>query len=285
MQDNLIRMARHAAITAFTSPALAAGWLALTEQGLLESPVALTSLVVGVSIIADRAIQSLRVKNYAQLSAICDSNGPTDSVQTNKEVRQILAGKDPKVKFTYAGLQISGLLGDETKPSQFVQETLSRIRDMKRVPIPDCVLNPNADELANLATARWYARITFPLSILNLILIAAKDPKDRRPDDYIVIASSTYNIYDYLSGPSVDEARGKFTEYLKDCKSSEEVLRKLIALKSLKGGMSFLGEWAKDVKVTGVRVGRSGTIILYLDRQSSIGGPYPIQQFPKSQEK
>lgn len=98
------------------------------------------------------------------------------------------------------------------------------------------------------------------------------------------VKAAVTNLFDYFSGPSVGEAREKFTAILKNCKNAEEVLKVLIDHNIIdNGGMIFLKEWVKGQDSIGVRIGRNGSAILH-KRTFSLGGPYPIKTFPERDE-
>jgi hypothetical protein len=281
LQKRLQNLSRQAGIAAIASPAISGGWLLATGQLLKESPVALTALLVGGCFIADRLMQTTRVKQYTSLSVLTNKDGPASSALMNQRIQQILAGNNPSVKFSMKGLTVSGPLGDIQNPSSATQHALSRIYGMNRIVLPNCVLSQNTAELANLATQRWSARLSVPFSIINLFAIASKSSEEKTPDDYVVGAASAYNLYNYFDGPSVAEARDKFTSSLSPATSSENLASRVVDNSVLyHGGMSFLNTWAKDQKSIAVRVARTGDVVLYNNRQSSFGGPYPIQLFP-----
>lgn len=292
--NGLIDQAIQAAII---TPALSGAWLFVisplvsdalsltTPASLLESPVAMATLAIGGLFIAKNMMEVKRVNEYTRLSAITHPVGPSISEDDNLKVRQIVAGEKPKIKFNVLGLKISGPLGNLSSPSSVLQDTITEIHNKRRVVIPACTLRSTADKLVNLTTERWLSRTTVPLSILNLIAIASKDPKDRRLDDYVVMAAAAENLFDYFSGPSVGEARERFTRLLKNCRNVDAVLKVLIDHHIIdNGGMSFLKEWAKDLDSVGLRVGRDGSAILYKHRKFSLGGPYPIKTFPERDE-
>lgn len=281
LHQRLNNLITQAASIAVISPALSGIWLLATEQMLLDSPVAIASLATGGMLVAGRMLQMKRVKDYARLSAITNPIGPSVSDELNTRVKQIIAGDNPKVRFNTNGLKIAGPVGNIENPSTAVQNALSRIDSMNRVVLPNCILTDETDKLVDFAHERWLARINMPLAILNIMAIASKDPKDRKIDDYVVLASSSYSLYDYFSGPTVGEARQQFTDSLANCKTPQDVLKVLIDNKILdEGGMSFLNEWIKKQESIAIRIGRTGVPILYKNRETSFCGPYPIQLFP-----
>ncbi|HSW86597.1 MAG TPA: DUF4339 domain-containing protein [Rhabdochlamydiaceae bacterium] len=280
MRDHLMDLVVNMGLSAVASPILSGTWMVLTEQMLQESPVAMTCLVAGGAYIANQAMEFSRVKQYAKWSVLSDASGPSRYEEINQKVKQIISGNNPKIHLTTSGLKISGTLGDPKQPSQAVEHALLQINSLNRLVIPSCTLDRNAKDCIDFTTERWSTRINFPLAILYLIAMTSKDHKHRRLDDYVVMAASAYTIHDYFSGPSVDEARRKLSSYLEKAETPSEVLRLLINYQDLNGGMSFLTEWAKNVDTLAIRVGRTGSLILYKNRNFSIGGPYPIQQFP-----
>lgn len=296
LHDSVNGLIYQAIQAAFITPVLSSAWLFVisplisdalllaTPSSLLESPVAMATLAVGGLFIAKNMMEVKRVNEYSRLSTIINPIGPSISEDQNAIVRQIVAGDKPKIKFNALGLNVSGPVGDINHPSPVLQNTIKEIHNKRRVVIPTCTLKHKADELVNLTTDRWVSRLCMPLSILNMAMIASKDSDKRTLDDYVVFAASANNVYDYMTGPSVAEAREKFTRMLTQCRNTEEVLRILIDHNIIdNGGMSFLKEWVKDQNAIGVRVGRDGSAILH-KRTFSLGGPYPIKTFPEHDE-
>lgn len=270
-------------MAAVVSPVLSGAWLVATEQLLANSVVATAVLAAGGASVAGSALQIKRIKKYARLSMITNETGPAESDALNQQIRQIIAGNNPTVKLTTQRLKVSGPLGDLQYPSQTVQNTLACIHAMNRIVLPDCVLTTDAKKHVDLTHDRWLARLIMPFSILNLVIRLLPNSKKFTADDYVVLATSAHNIYDYFKGPSVFEARAKFTALLSKCDTPQEVIKTLIDHKLLdEGGMSFLTEWLKNQDSLAVRVGRTGTAVLYKERTSFFGGPYPAQFFPRA---
>lgn len=280
LHGHIQELLKQAAMFAVVSPVLAVSWLALTNQILLESPVALSVLGFGGALVSNRIMQMMRVKNYVELSV--KSNPDISSLinEKNQQISQIIARYDTQVKFNHVGLQVLGSISDKSISEQV---NPSKLSTMSRVVLPTCTLTNEANKLVNLSYDRWLVRLTMPFSILNLILILSKDPEDKKADDYIIMASSTYNLFDYFDGPTVAEARAKLTKALKKYKTPEEVIRFFVDRKLLDaGGMNFLLEWAQKQQAIGVRVDRAGNAILYKNSTSSFGGPFPLTLFAKS---
>lgn len=272
-------------VTAFVlSPTLAAFWLLFTEQTLSESPVAIAALGIGGFVVANSTRQFMRVKEYAKLSILTSPTGPALSPEINQEIKLMIAGLNPQINFQYNGLSIAGNVGDLSVPSTAKEDAITTIKNKDKVVLPLCTLTAKAIKLTDLTHERWLARIAFPFAILNILAIAMKDPKDRGADDYVVFAASAYSAYDYLSGPSVATAREKFTKMLANSKNPQELIRTLVENNIVdEGGMSFLNEWVKDQKSIGVRVARTGSPVLYKNRDHSYGGPYPLKKFPEEE--
>lgn len=285
MRARLTQMAYESAIVAGVSPCLSGLWLALTEQSLFESPVALACLLAGGAIISNRIMQTYRIKKYAQISVLCNEH-PSTSKEENAIVKKILAGENSRIRFTAQGLILSGITSspDPNAQMKLAKPYLQTLKSY-RIVIPECALRNSAAHRVNFVYDRWLARITFPMAILNLIAIAAKEPKDRRIDDYVVAASSAYSVYDYLSGPSVGDAREEFTNYLNQPENIRALLSRLIDKDMLDAGMNFLIPWSADRPSIGVRIGRTGSLILYKEDRTSIGGPYPIKQIANHSQK
>lgn len=284
LHERLHTLMTEAAIISLLSPTLSGIWLYFTEQMLYDSPVAMAALAVGVGVVAKRMVEVKRTNNYTHYSAILNADGPSFLQEANLRIKKIMAGENPSTKLTMKGLKVSGTVGDLDHPSTARQETLAHILGFNRIVIPACTLTPRAEKLAELAHERWLARTTVPFSVLNIIGIMSKKSEDRHADDAIVLAAAFHNIYDFFSGTSVEEARAKFTDSFMQCRTPQEVLKVLIDNNILdEGGMSFLNEWIKNQKTIGVRVGRTGTPVIYGDqgRQFSLGGPYPITVFPR----
>lgn len=277
---------KHAKIAACVSPALSGIWMLATQQMLFDSPVAVAMLAMGAITVTERMLQIKRINHYAKLSTITAINGLSTFEADNQRAREIITGDGPKVKFHSEGIKVSGTIGDVKHPSQVIQKTLSHIQAMRRVVVPECALNGKGDKLVSLTYDRWLARLVLPISILNMVSFMDKKREDRTIDDYIVFASSGYNVYDYLSGPSVADARQKLTNALSRCSTVEQVLKVLVDARMIEqGAMSFLKEWTKNEKSIGVRVSRTGDVIFYNSRSMSFGGPYPIQLFPLPKAK
>lgn len=282
LSDRLKSLNTQSKIASVLTPVVSAGWLFATDQALLASPVALSALIVGGAFIANRVMQMVRIKKYANLSIMTKANGPTTSPDMNHKIQEMIAGPKPTISLTRNGLFASGLVGDLKNPSDVKEKALAEIQSMNRIPIPASVLTQAADKAVDLTVDRWLARINVPFAILNILVIASKNSKDRTPDDYVTFAAASYSIYDYFSGKSVKEARQQFTDLLFSCKTPQGILKVLIDHDVIdEGGMSFLNEWVKTKSSIAVRVGRTGTPILYGNKSSSFGGPYPIQVFPK----
>lgn len=277
---------KQAKIAACVSPALSGIWMLATQQMLFDSPVAVAMLAMGAITVTERMLQIKRINHYAKLSTITDTAGLSTSEVDNQRAREIITGDDPKVKFHSEGIKVSGTIGDVKHPSQVIQKTLSHIQAMRRVVVPECALNGKGDKLVSLTYDRWLSRLVLPISILNMVSFMDKKREDRTVDDYIVFASSSYNVYDYLSGPSVADARQKLTNVLSHCSTVEQVLKALLDARMIdQGAMSFLKEWTKNQDAIGVRVSRTGDAVLYNSRTMSFGGPYPIQLFPLPKAK
>ena len=276
---------QQATMFAVVSPGLSMGWLALTSQMLLESPVAMSLLGVGGVLASNRMMQIMRVNEYAELSVKTNPGISSLNMDENQRISQIIAGNNAQVKFITSGLQVSGPVSDKTM-SVKTGDATQRFHAMPRVVLPTCVLTDKADKLVESTHARWLSRLSVPFSILNLLTVLFKDPEDRTADDYVVSASSAYNLFDYFDGPSVAEAREKLTQALMDeCKTPEDVIRFFVDRKLLDaGGMSFLLEWSKNQQSIGVRVARTGAAILYQNPKSSFGGPFPITIFAKQSD-
>lgn len=275
-----------AALAAAAATTLSSLWLLATAQPLIASPVAISFLVVGGATVADRALQCWRINRFVRYSLVLNPlSKPSESTSTNKKIQDLIARENPKIAFTYSGLQITPRPYSGASPTLY-ERTLEEVRLQKRLPIPECVLNSQANHLSLQTMQRWVARINVIPAIINLISIASKDRKHRKADDYIVGAASAYNLYDFMSGPSVRKARQDFTDYLAKAKSPEHAVRSLIKADDFEnGGMSFLKSWVQGMEKVAVRVGRTGTVILYKDRETSFGGPYPIHTFPQNGNK
>ena len=265
-------------VTAVISPVVSMGWLALTTQPLFESPVAMACLLSGGAVITNRVMQMYRVKEYAKLSALINPSSLSDFKEVKQEVKQIVAGSNPKVELSLSGMEISGPVQKENQISSVAKGALARIHSMERVVIPSCMVSKRASPLIDQAMSRWVSRLSVPFAVFNLATILSKE--NRRLDDYVVAASSAHNIYDYVNGPSVGKARADLTNYLAQAKTSKEVLEKIIDPEDLQGSLSFLNEWARDASSVVIRVGRTGEPILYKNEKSSFGGPFPAESFP-----
>lgn len=265
-------------VTAAISSLSSLGWVALTSSSILASPVAMSILVVGGGVITNRMMQIYRLKSYAELSALTHPSGLSNDKVVDKELSLIVSGGEPKVKLSLNGMEISGPIIKETQLSPAAQKTLERIRSMERVVIPTCMVRSSADSLINATHDRWLSRLSFPISILNLVALAGKEKW--RADDYVAAGAATHNIYDYMSGSSVEKVRGDLSRYLGEAKTPKEVLEKIVSSEDLKGSLSFLNEWSKDASSIAVRVGRTGELIFYKNEKLSFGGPFPAESFP-----
>lgn len=265
-------------VTAVISPAISMGWLALTTQPLVESPVGMACLLSGGAVITNRLIQMYRIKEYAKLSALINPSSLSDLKEVKQEVKQIIAGSDPKVELALSGMEISGPIQKTNQISSVAKGPLARIHSMERIVIPSCMVSKKASPLIDQTMSRWVSRLSVPFAIFNLLTILNKE--NRRLDDYVVAASSAHNIYDYANGPSVGKARDDLRNYLAQAKTSKQVLEKIIDPEDLEGSLSFLNEWAKDANSLAIRVGRTGEPILYKNGKSSFGGPFPAKSFP-----
>jgi hypothetical protein len=230
-------------------------------------------------------MQVIRVNKYAELSMKTNPEISSLTVDGNKRISQIIAGNNATVKFTTTGISVSGLVDENPMPA-ITEDVTQRLQDMYRVVLPACVLKDKAHKLVDLSHERWLSRLAVPFAILNLLAILSKDSKDRTIDEYVVSASSTYDLFDYFSGLSVAEAREKLAHTLKkECKTPEDVVRFFVDKKLLDaGGMNFLLEWSKNQQSIGVRVGRTGDAILYSKPKNSFGGPFPITMFAKKSD-
>ncbi len=281
LHQRLNDVVKQALMAALISPTLSGIWLLATDQMLLESPVAMASLLCGGMFVTERVMQKTRVQKYAKLSTILNPT-PSISEDDNTRIKKIIAGENPKITFNTKGLTVSGPKGELKHLAQAVQHAISRTHSIGRVVLPSCVLTNKADSLAALATERWLARINMPLAVLNIVLIASKASKQRTIDDYVILGTSATSIYDYFNGPSVAEARNKLTKALSNCDTPEAILKFFVDNEILdKGGMSFLKTWIENQNSIGVRVGRTSSPVLYKNRSLSFGGPYPIHLFPQ----
>lgn len=241
--------------TVFSST-LSGCWLWLTDQTISSSPVALAIVSAGVICVAKNVVEVERVHHYAKLSRPFNRAKLSKSAEVN-------------------AITSTDLTPDSHKD---LQTSLARIKEIPDVSIPKCMLIDPANEQVANTMDRWLVRFTLPFSVLNIIMISSKQRKSW--DDYVAIGASSANIADFCSGPSVDEARKKFTDYLAKCTTIEELLELLIHPDALDSDMSFLYKWVEDAETIGVRVGRTGTLKLYKKCKSSSGGPYPIEHFP-----
>lgn len=256
-------------------------WLTFTEQGLLESPVAFALLLTGGWITSHSLLNMWRIKKYVHYSVMTNDQGPARSEQDNQNITTLLSQADSKASLTYSGLTIKNTSDFKKDGTDQKQKIFKEIQNMEKVVLPDIVLNSNIYDLSLAVHERWLTEITYPLALLNIFLIASKDPKDRRLDDYVVLASAFKTIKDTHSDPTLEQRREDFTQALKACQSAEEILKILIDHHILnEGGMSFLKEWIKEQERVSIRIGRGGSTILYKQLSSSIGGPYPVKLFP-----
>lgn len=269
-------------IAAVSSPLVAGAWLLATQQALLASPVAMSVLLAGSAYILNRSIHLMRAKKYAYLSTITSSDGPALSPAINEKIKQVIAGEDPRIKISASGITVSGPLGDLKNPSHVVEETVSKIKNMNRIVVPDIFLHNNFAERVALVHQRWCSRFIVPFNILNIFAFLGKNSEETTADDYAVLAASIYNTWDYFNGPSVKEAREKVTNALTHSKTPQAVLETIIHPSTLNyGAMSFLTIWNKNYPSVGVRVGRTGAVVLHRGDRHTFFGPYPARPFPE----
>jgi hypothetical protein len=238
-------------------------------------------ILTGGFVAGERSLQAWRINKYAKSNVIVHPESVSPSLSQDSKLHRIIAGNHPNIIMDSDGITVTGPLGDIAAPSTLVQKTLAYIKNTDKFVLPHAVLNPLMQQSTDLVHDRWLARLTVPLSVLNLIAIAFKDSEERNADDYVVGASSAYNLLDYFNGPSVAEAREKIRVELVEAKSTEEVIKKLVELKFIKGGMNFLEDWVRDEPSIGIRVSRTGSLVLHKSRMFSMGGPYPIERFPQ----
>lgn len=271
------------AITAGTvCPLLAVTWFLFTSRAA-SSPVAMALLLTGGLIAGERSLQISKINQLVSYNVIVHPESVISSMAQDSELHQILAGNHPLITLNEEGITVTGPLGNIGTPSALFQETLEYIKNKDKFVLPSIVLNPWIQKSAELAHDRWLLRLALPLSLLSLIAVVLKDPKERNADDYAVGAGSAYNLFDYFNGPSLGTVRDLISTKLCEAENTEELMQLLVEHNILKGGMNFLEDWAREQDVIGVRVSRLGSVVLYDKSRMfpSIGGPYPTREFPQ----
>ena len=285
LRNRLTEITITTSVTASLSSLFSGVWVAFTGTPLLEASIPLIALTVGGGIVANQAIEAYHIKKYARLSVLSNPIGPAISNEMNDKIQKIIAGSNPKVKLTRAGLEITGPLGNLTHPSLVRENILSQIRSMKQIVIPSCVLGKHVDPFVNNITKCWTSSLALPFSFFQVATTIGKSPKNRSLADYIVVGFNTRNIYNFFCGESITEVRKKFSYHLEKGKTPEEILKLLIDGHDLQEGMSFLQPWLEGTNTLGVRMGWTGRLILYKNFQENsffpIGGAYPVQEFPR----
>lgn len=269
-----------AKIAGIVCPGLAGIWLLVTSRALASSPVAMAFLLTGGLVAGEHSVQAWRINKFIKSNVILHPETVSSSVTDDSKLHQIIAGNHPNIAIDSDGMTVTGPLGDVGAPSTLRQETLNYIKNNNTFVLPHAVLNPWMQKSTELVYDRWLARLLVPISILNLIAIAFQDPEERNADDYVVGVSSAYNLLNYFNGPFVPEVRANITSELLEAKSTDELIKKLVERKILKGGMNFLEDWVSDEPTIGVRVSRTGSLVLHKSRMFSLGGPYPLKRFP-----
>ena len=175
--DSLQNLALKVYTTAFASPVFSGLWLLLTEQNLLESPVAMAGILAGGLYIGNTLFQMNRLKEYTHLSLLCDKKGPARNKSINEQALKIIHGPSFTLRIkTFSGCGIE-VFGPQTSSMPEViptEATIKRIQSIIKITVPETVLNVSAAEKINTVFDRWLTRITVPMSILNILAIFAK---------------------------------------------------------------------------------------------------------------
>lgn len=270
------------AIICMTSPLCAGIWIHFTDQWISSYGIAI--MAIGLGTATERYVQARRATTYTHLSALINNVPLSISEKDNLKINAIMAGINPQIAWTYSGLKISGPSANMQHSSDARKEAIARCEAINRIVLPPCALSKKGAHLADRAFYQWLERFNLPRAIVDLAALLIKDPKDKRPEDYVAIAAAANKISDYVTGVSLSAAKYKFRKALRQCESYDDLMTLLVDHQLIHaGGMSFFHEWLKSQNdhPIGIRIGRTGSIIIYKfqTRTFSLGGPCELQFF------
>lgn len=275
---------RDIAALSVTSPTAAAAWLSLTEQMLWQSRTGMAILATGVGIGIERMIKAERLHRYSYLSAMTNHGKLSLSETENQQAQAIMAGKNPEIRYTWAGIEISGTRGNIEYPSAAREQALKTIHAMARPVFPNCYLTEKGLKIMTHAHSRWVERpFLIPYALVKILHLKTKDPKNVEKN---ALAIASHYLHDGLTGASVGHAKYKFRKAIKGYTEGKEILNALIAPELLENGAaSCFDEWQKHNQGRfSLRVGRFKSIVAYAPnvRRCSWGGPVELEDYPQA---
>ncbi len=104
--EQLKHVEQSAMATALTAPTFCLGWSMMTEQMPIDSPVALSSAIVGTTLFGYCMAKRYRLRRYQNLNVYRDRLGPSKRCDQNKEVLAILSDPLAKINSSGKGIEV-----------------------------------------------------------------------------------------------------------------------------------------------------------------------------------